>query len=329
MQRVGAKAPGDSENRRHLDYASSGAETKTSVALRVDVVGENRAAVGERCVPLEAEVRAIDRAGELECELAVPPGVGDGAVDRAGEGDRCAIALDHERAVDRDLGAADRQRAALEAELGVVGDVEEVGGGEVRGEVLVTDIDRVGLRDAAKPLVVERRGDAGERRGERGNAHVYDRESDRGVRRVEVPRALDRRRFGDGAHVCLLLDTCLNNCCSYKQKRPSRGDIPGSGREELCDPRAVFQIDGIHRADEERRGVAGALTRDGDGFGQRPDELDGHPADDEAVGELHARPPKQTTSRATRSISSSVASSSARSSAERVPLCPQPQALHR
>jgi hypothetical protein len=68
------------------------------------------------------------------------------------------VALHGEDAVDGDCPVAlDGQRAAFEAELGMVRAVEEVGRREMLGELLVVDVDARRLRGAAEPLLVERR----------------------------------------------------------------------------------------------------------------------------------------------------------------------------
>src|SRR5205085_7575003 len=93
----------------------------------------------------------------------------------------------------RDL-AADRELLAAldlgrgEAELRVALDVEELGRGEVRREVLVLDVDARHLCRAGHAAVGDRRLDLAELTAERA-AHVRDLEPDRGMHRVELPGA--------------------------------------------------------------------------------------------------------------------------------------------
>ena len=124
--------------------------------------------------------------------LRPPHGSDDGVGDGAGERDRRAVALDHEDAVDRDGVAVARERAGLEGQLGVVGDVEEVRRREVRRQVGVVDVDARRLCDAADALLVEGRLELAERALERRDAHVEDGEAHGRVGRVGHPASPSR-----------------------------------------------------------------------------------------------------------------------------------------
>src|SRR3954451_4903195 len=112
------------------------------------VVGQSEAALGERGVPLEAELRAVDHGLEGDADLGVAGDVLVRADERAAAGDRMRVALDRQLAVDHKLVALDAQVGRLVAKLGVVLDVEEVRRLEVSGQVLVLDDDRVGVHGA-------------------------------------------------------------------------------------------------------------------------------------------------------------------------------------
>src|SRR5438445_9485165 len=106
-----------------------------------DVVRQGRLAVRERVVPVQTELRAVDRRRQLETEAHTAVGIVRGLADRALEADGERGAPDRQLAVDRDLaaGAADlgRRKGNLRRSL----DVEEVGGLEVGGQVLVLHRD--------------------------------------------------------------------------------------------------------------------------------------------------------------------------------------------
>src|SRR4051795_10320795 len=111
----------------------------------VHVVRQREAALGERGVPLEAELRAIDDRLEVDADLGVAGDVLVRSDERAAAGHGVGLALDGELAVDDQLVALDAQVARLVAELGVVLGVEEVRRLQVGGQVLVLDDDRVGV----------------------------------------------------------------------------------------------------------------------------------------------------------------------------------------
>src|SRR3954464_2428507 len=90
------------------------------------VVREREPALGERGVPLESELRAIDHRLEVDADLGRAGDVLVRADERAAALNRVRIALDRQLAVDHQLVALDAHVARLVAELGVVLDVEEV-----------------------------------------------------------------------------------------------------------------------------------------------------------------------------------------------------------
>jgi hypothetical protein len=90
------------------------------------VVGQHEAALGQRGVPVEAELRAVDDRLELEAELGVAERVLDGAGDRAGRADALGVALDRQVARDGDAAVADRDVGRLEADPRVLLGVEEL-----------------------------------------------------------------------------------------------------------------------------------------------------------------------------------------------------------
>src|SRR3954447_23188855 len=112
------------------------------------VVREREAALRERGVPVEAELRAIDHRLEVDADLGRAGDVLVRADERAAALNRVRVALDRQLAVDHQLVALDAHVARLVAELGVVLDVEEVRRLEMRGEVLVLDHDRIGVHGA-------------------------------------------------------------------------------------------------------------------------------------------------------------------------------------
>src|SRR3954452_20561445 len=133
---------------------------RTRIALRdlgeleldrqLDVVGEREAALGQRGVPVQAVLGAVDRGLEREAELRVAEGVLRRAADRAGAGDGVRVALDREVALDGHVVAVADDLERLELDLRVGLGVEELGRLQVRGQVLVLDDDRVGLDDTVE-----------------------------------------------------------------------------------------------------------------------------------------------------------------------------------
>ena len=78
--------------------------------MRTDLVRKEEAAARKRCVPLEAEVGAVDGADELEADAVVAPRVGARADVLARQRDGLRDALDGQLAVDDELVAAGSRR---------------------------------------------------------------------------------------------------------------------------------------------------------------------------------------------------------------------------
>src|SRR5215217_2411836 len=112
--------------------------------LELDLVGQRESALGQRRVPVEAELRAVDRGVEGEAELRVAHEVLGRAGDGARAGDPLRVALDRQVALDGRAVAVDRELERVERELRVLLRVEELGRLQVRREVLVLDLDGVG-----------------------------------------------------------------------------------------------------------------------------------------------------------------------------------------
>ena len=94
----------------------------------------------------------------------------------------------------------------LEAQLGELGGVEEVGRAQVIVALRLVGVDRLGL-DRAVDLGagqvladLERALELGELTADGGDAHVLDGEADLRVRRVDAPRAGGDHGGGCGAH---------------------------------------------------------------------------------------------------------------------------------
>src|SRR5215210_6947629 len=107
----------------------------TRMALRPDeleldgqshVVGQREAALGKRGVPLEAELRAVDRRLERDADAGLARDVLVRSYERATAADRVRVALDREVALDAQLVALASDRGRLEAELRVALGVEEL-----------------------------------------------------------------------------------------------------------------------------------------------------------------------------------------------------------
>src|SRR6185437_656999 len=109
---------------------------------QLDLVGDEEVAVGKGLVPLEVEVAAVDRAGELEADALVAPRILAVLGDLAGELDRLGDALDGDLALEGDAAAgAHLGRGGGEADLGLLVGVEELGALEVPVAVGVAGID--------------------------------------------------------------------------------------------------------------------------------------------------------------------------------------------
>src|SRR3954447_1542954 len=118
--------------------------------VELDVVGQGEPALGQRRVPVEAELGPVDHGLEREAELGVAGDVLVRALDRAGAGDLLGVALDRQVAVDGDVVPVTREAQRAELDLGVALGVEEVRRLEVAGQVLVLDHDRVGVDRAVE-----------------------------------------------------------------------------------------------------------------------------------------------------------------------------------
>src|SRR4051812_17745195 len=158
------------------------------------VVRQREAALGERGVPLEAELGAVDHGLEVDADLRVAGDVLVRAHERATAAHGMRVALDGQLAVDHELVALEAQVRRLVAQLGVVLDVEEVSRLQVGGQVLVLDDDRVGLHGADELRLavladLERRVEVLEAAAEGRDDHVLDREARARMNLVELPRS--------------------------------------------------------------------------------------------------------------------------------------------
>ncbi len=136
---AGAQAAGETEN-LHRPYARGQLELDD----QLDLVGEREAALGQRRVPVEAVLGAVDDRLELDADLLTSPKVTVGSVivPRASIGR--SDALDRELAVDDQLAVGRADQRGVEGDVREALGVEEVRRLQVRGEVLVLDGDRVG-----------------------------------------------------------------------------------------------------------------------------------------------------------------------------------------
>src|SRR5437867_99025 len=82
---------------------TSGLPDGREVRPQHDVVREEEASAGERRVPLEAPVGAVDRSGKLEADALVAPRIVRRPAEHAAKLDRLRDALDRELALDDDL----------------------------------------------------------------------------------------------------------------------------------------------------------------------------------------------------------------------------------
>src|SRR3954452_6382423 len=98
------------------------------------VVRQREAALGERGIPLEAELGAVDHGLEVDADLRAAGDVLVRPDDRATTADRMRVALDGQLAVDDQLVTLDAQVRGLVAQLGVVLRVEEVRRLQVRSQ---------------------------------------------------------------------------------------------------------------------------------------------------------------------------------------------------
>src|SRR6185437_7361830 len=109
---------------------------------QLDLVGHEQVAVGESLVPLEVEVAAVDRAAELEADALVAPRILAVLGNLAGELDRLGDALDGDLALKGDVaGAAHLGGGGVEADLGLLIGVEELGALQVAVAVGIAGVD--------------------------------------------------------------------------------------------------------------------------------------------------------------------------------------------
>src|SRR4051812_19490327 len=162
------------------------------------VVAERLAAAGERGVPVDAVVGAVDDRVELDRDAILAVEVLRRAGDRAGRVERLGDAAQRElagHAAGADVGGA-------EADLRVALGVEEVRALEVAGELVDGDVDARNLDRAGEDPVLERGVDLLEGTTERRDAGVLDREGGLAVDRVEGPGAgRNDLLIGGDAHV--------------------------------------------------------------------------------------------------------------------------------
>src|SRR6185503_4357031 len=100
---------------------------RRDVGLEADLVREQEAATRKLCVPLEAEVGAVDRAGELESDAVVAPRIGAGADVLARECEGLRDALHGQLAFDDELVTSGLDGDRLEQDVRMALRVEEVG----------------------------------------------------------------------------------------------------------------------------------------------------------------------------------------------------------
>src|SRR5262249_5241831 len=165
---------------------------------QLDVVGEKESAAGQRRVPVEPPLRAVDDRLELEPDPLVPPWVDAGPDEVSAQLDGPGHSLDRELALDGERIAARRNRARRERELREPLAVEELGRPQVRVAVLVEGRDGRHLDrslDGGCHTTDDRAADHRGAAGDGGEAQVLDVELHRRVRRVDRPRA-----FGDDDH---------------------------------------------------------------------------------------------------------------------------------
>src|SRR5205823_370294 len=115
----------------------------------LDVIGNRHSALGQRGVPREAVLRAVDHRLERDAELGYVAEGDRRTGDRAGRLERVGLVLDREV-------SGDLQRAVVsgldlrgvEANLRIALDVEEVRRAEVGLQVLILYLERIDLHGA-------------------------------------------------------------------------------------------------------------------------------------------------------------------------------------
>src|SRR3954468_2734185 len=176
---------------------SGGAEHGLDLELDGDLVADDDAAAVHRHVDVHAELLAGDLglAGEAGARAAV--GVRPEAVQLEVELDGLGDALDGQVALDLPVLTVVADAGRAEGHDGVVADVEEVSGLDVRVPLLLTGVDRVHV-DGGGHGRLRRVGGGHDLAGELAEVaadlahhHVADREAHRRVGGVDVPRADD------------------------------------------------------------------------------------------------------------------------------------------
>src|SRR4051812_34894759 len=216
-----------------------GALDSGNVELELDLLADEDAALVERDLEGKAPVATVDGRLALEPDAEAAPRVDRGAVELPVDGDRVGLAVDGEitdQRVDVVLHLLDLRTD--EGDLRVVGDVEEVGGAQVRIAVGVAGVDAVDVDLDLGPAVLgvllveedlaavdlERAADGGDHGVLGGKPHAA-------VRGVDVIGAGDGAGLGCsgfGAHRFLLLNGCDCNCCDYTNPKVFAGaSIPG------------------------------------------------------------------------------------------------------
>ena len=184
--RVAAQRSADAQN-SHRDYAFASSSSTVSVTSFASATPP----LGERSVPLEAVLGAID----LGLERQADPRVAANVLVRADVGtadlDRVRGALDRELTIHDGLVALDAYRGGLETQLVVALAVEEVRRLQVAGEVLVLHDDRRridGSDELGRAVHGHERGvEVLEPAPEGSDRHVLHGEAGRGMDLVELP----------------------------------------------------------------------------------------------------------------------------------------------
>ena len=209
-------------------YPSSGGRDEDERGGELDLVGQHRAALGERGVPVEPDSLRSTGPRASTPSLLMPHGSSTGSVIVPVRVTGARLPLTSSVPSTVTVVAVARERAALEAELGVVGDVEEVGRGEVRREVSLS----TSMVDAcAMPRSPPRRG----WRRTRGTRLRTARRPCRGqgthgrVGRVAYPGPRHGRRLGSGAHATCppVVLSLLEKYLSMQVTEGTGGGIPG------------------------------------------------------------------------------------------------------
>ena len=150
---VGAEASGEAEN-LHLRLVTP-ACTNTRVASSATSSASIEPPSGSGAFHV-SPTAFLSTVPASEPELPVPPRVGDRLRDRPRQRDRRAVALHLQHPLEPHAVTRALPGAGIERELGIRGRVEEIGRGEMLGELLVVDVDARRLRDPQSPLVESR-----------------------------------------------------------------------------------------------------------------------------------------------------------------------------